>query len=160
MSKLDYQFCLWTLLIILIEVLILYLQKFFAIKYRKRYYNYYKTYKEIEQILFNENNNQKIELLICPICLSSFSNYIEKIIISENISISCQEKSEIPSLNDFSNDKRDKKYKLFCFKFLKRKQNLISITTCNQVFHSICLKQWFNQNRKCPICRKKHPLIE
>ena len=32
-------------------------------------------------------------------------------------------------------------------------QEFIAKTSCNHLFHKICLQNWYNKHNTCPICR-------
>ena len=157
-GKPNYNFCCWSFLSILIEVSILILQKVFGNRFfipkrfRKDYYNYYKSIREVEDILYQEYNSQKNKIPFCSICLTPFESkdknkeYLSS--INENSMIKESQRIII---------KEDNKNKNCC---CKKRQNLILITPCNHLFHSKCLKQWYILKNECPICRKALPLIE
>ncbi len=158
-GKPDYNFCYWSFLTILIEVSILCLQKVFGNRFfipkrfRKDYYNYYKSVTEVEKILYQEYKSQKNEILFCSICLTPFESKDKN---KENLSL-INENSMIKENQRIIIKDANNKNKKSCF---KKRQNLILTTPCNHLFHSKCLKQWYIQKNECPICKKALPLIE
>lgn len=117
-SKPNITFCYLSLITILIEVLLLYLQKIFGNaffipkKFRKECYNYYKTINEIEQKFNNNNvNNIQKENLICPICLLPIiKQLINEINTNLNIkenSIELIRKSETEPIKNLENQKEN-----------------------------------------------------
>ena len=173
-SKPNNTFCCLTLITILIEVLLLYLQRiignkfFIPKKFRKGYYNYYKTINEIEQKFnhINKNNFQN-EIQICSICLLPIIKQLinennTNLNIAEN-SIEMIQKSEIQPIKILENQKENQmKIKRKFFHCLKKYNNndYIMVTPCNHLFHPNCLKRWCLYKNECPICRKLIPLIE
>ena len=173
-SKPNYTFCYITLITILFEVLIMYLQRilgnkfFIPKKYRKGYYNYYKTINEIEQKFNNDNiNNFQNEIPICSICLNPI---ITKIINENNTNLNITEnpiekiqKTETQPIKILENKKENQiRIKRNFFSCLKKynDNNYIMVTPCNHFFHPNCLKKWCLHKNECPICRKSIPLIE
>jgi hypothetical protein len=125
LSQPKYKLVLYILLVIFFELLTLFLQQFFGNKFfipkkwRKGYYNYYKTLKEIEEIFSNNNDKNlnktidEIENMNCSICLSllrlepnssfySFSN-IENNDINNNDIENRNNENEIQNNNNISN---------------------------------------------------------
>ena len=157
-GKPNYIFCYLSILSIIIEVSILYLQKIFGNRFfipkklRKDYYNYYKSVRGVEEILYQQYNFQKNEIPFCSICLSPFEN---KNINTGNSNL-INENSMFKESQTIITEDKNKNKKCCC----KNKQNLILITPCNHLFHSECLKQWYIQKNECPICKKSLPLIE
>ena len=82
LSQPKYFLVLNVFIVLFLELLILFLQQYFGNKFfipkkfRKGYYNYYKTLKEIEEIFINHKDKninktiEEIENLNCSICLS------------------------------------------------------------------------------------------
>lgn len=129
------------ILILIIEMLILFLQKILGPKFFIP-----KMFKKIDYDYYRENidnvNNE------CVICLDILSKNIENDDYDENEN----------DLNEF--EKIGNKI----IKFVKKLKNnknkkKFMITPCNHTFHSICLEKWLEQKNECPYCRTKIPPI-
>ena len=130
--------------VIMIEAIILFLQKFFGAKFiipkrfRKKAYNYYKNKNEI-----NESDKE----LECVICLDKIGNLSvseeEKI---KNIKGNIIFKTIIKNVEKFKN------------------KNIVKgtymLTPCNHLFHTKCLESWLNVKNQCPCCRQSIPPLE
>ena len=159
-------FCISSIIIMTFEILILLLQKRFGGKFfipkrcRNDYYNYFKTFKEIE--LANMNNS--LENQICSICLSELKEKSTKA-------------SEVAIDNTLNNSKRNddfEKIRKIPLRKIKRKiwntildiwkrnpqADIVMMTPCNHYFHPKCLQEWYKQKNECPICRLSLPSIE
>ena len=159
--KPNLKFCYFSIITILFEILILYLQQkignkfFIPKKYRKGYYNYYKKISEIENIFNNDNEKSNQEILICSICLFP----IKKNISDNNLEIESIQKLEKQPINILKNEKKRKSYIINCWK--NKVDNIyVMLTPCNHLFHPECLKKWCFHKNECPMCRTSLPLIE
>ena len=131
-------------LVIIIEAIILCLQKYLGAKFiiprrfRKQVYNYYKSEKEIS------NNDKESE---CVICLDKIGNvYL----------------SEDEALNKIKGN-IFKKLLIKYIEKLKKEQKMkgdFMLTPCNHLFHAKCLESWLNVKNQCPCCRQKIPPLE
>ena len=130
--------------VIIIEAIILCLQKFLGSKfiipkkYRKQVYNYYKNEKEIT------SNDKETE---CVICLDKIGN----IFICED-----------EEMNNIKGNVIKKKIIKYIEK-LKKKQKMkekYMLTPCKHLFHTKCLESWLNVKNQCPCCRQKIPPLE
>ena len=52
------------------------------------------------------------------------------------------------------------KLKWFLDKFDDLKEKPYMITPCNHIFHTSCLKEWYEQKQDCPLCRLALPILE
>ncbi len=130
--------------VIIIEAIILCLQKFLGAKFiipkkfRKHIYNYYKNENEI---------SQKDKETECVICLDKIGNYF----ISEDEEI---------------NNIRGKNLKEKIVKYIEKLKNKqknkekYMLTPCKHLFHTKCLESWLNVKNQCPCCRQKIPPLE
>ena len=130
--------------VIIIEAIILCLQKFLGAKFiipkkfRKHIYNYYKNENEI---------SQKDKETECVICLDKIGNYF----ISEDEEI---------------NNIRGKNLKEKLVKYIEKLKNKqknkekYMLTPCKHLFHTKCLESWLNVKNQCPCCRQKIPPLE
>ena len=130
--------------VIIIEAIILCLQKFLGAKFiipkkfRKHIYNYYKNENEI---------SQKDKETECVICLDKIGNYF----ISEDEEI---------------NNIRGKNLKEKIIKYIEKLKNKqknkekYMLTPCKHLFHTKCLESWLNVKNQCPCCRQKIPPLE
>ena len=130
--------------VIIIEAIILCLQKFLGAKFiipkkfRKHIYNYYKNENEI---------SQKDKETECVICLDKIGNYF----ISEDEEI---------------NNIRGKNFKEKIVKYIEKLKNKqknkekYMLTPCKHLFHTKCLESWLNVKNQCPCCRQKIPPLE
>ena len=130
--------------VIIIEAIILCLQKFLGSKfiipkkYRKQVYNYYKKENEIT------SNDKETE---CVICLDKIGN----IFICED-----------EEMNNIKGNVIKKKIIKYIEK-LKKKQKMkekYMLTPCKHLFHTKCLESWLNVKNQCPCCRQKIPPLE
>ena len=132
-------------LIVIIEVIIICLQKYlgpkFIIpkKFRKKGYNYYRNENEISQ------NDKEID---CVICLNKIGNNVN------------QEEDE-----ENNNIKRNWLIKIlikYLEKLKKREKNRgnIMITPCNHIYHAKCLELWLNVKNQCPYCTQNIPPLD
>lgn len=95
------------------------------IHYRGQYLNY-REYLNYMEIFENDFEDIKITLSECEF------NNLDSVILDESILIS----------KDCS----------ICLDRLQLSNNLI-ILKCKHIYHKNCIREWFNQSTKCPICR-------
>ena len=143
-----------------VEILFLHLQhkfggKFFIPKrFRKNYYNYYKTVTEIEMTNKDFSNSNQI----CAICLNDLKTDIK--IISSTIPIK-DSKSEINEEVPINSSNAKCNFSLNVI-ICKREthSNILMMTPCHHYFHPECLQEWCKHKSKCPICRHDLPSID
>ena len=100
------------------------------INYREEYLNYREEYLNFREIFENENNFDFEDI---KITLSEYEfNNLDSVILDESVLIS----------KDCS----------ICLDRLQLSNNLI-ILKCKHIYHKNCIREWFNQSTKCPICR-------
>ena len=132
-------------LIVIIEVIIICLQKYlgpkFIIpkKFRKKGYNYYRNENEISQ------NDKEID---CVICLNKIGNNVNQEEDEEN--------------NNIKRNWMIKILKKYLEKLKKREKNRgnIMITPCNHIYHAKCLELWLNVKNQCPYCIQNIPPLD
>ena len=141
----DYLIMFSVSIIVIIEVIIICLQKFLGPKciipkrFRKKGYNYYRNENEITQ---NDKEN------VCVICLDKIGN--------NNI---IQEEEEN------NNNKRIWPIKIL-IKYLKNLKNkeknkgIYMKTPCNHIYHAKCLELWLNVKNQCPNCAQNIPPLD
>ena len=130
-------------LILIIEMLILFLQKILGPKFFIP-----KMFKKIEYDYYRENiENVNDE---CVICLEPLSKKIQKEDYEEN--------ENENDLNEFEKMGKNLIKLIKKLKNNKNKKNFM-ITPCNHTFHSICLEIWLDKKNECPFCRRKIPPI-
>ena len=130
--------------IIIIEAVILCLQKFLGSKFiipkkfRKQAYNYYKSENEIT------SNDKETE---CVICLDKIGN---------NFTFEDEE------LNNIKGNIIKKKIIKYIEKIKKRQKmkEKYMLTPCHHLFHTKCLESWLNVKNQCPCCRQRIPPLE
>lgn len=93
------------------------------------------------------------EYIINNINFEEFINDFENETEYEDIKITLSE-SEFSKLNSVILDESIliNKDCSICLDKLLLSNNLI-ILKCNHIYHKDCIKSWFNQSTKCPICR-------
>ena len=50
--------------------------------------------------------------------------------------------------------KIDKWNRLHLGKSVIKKKKTVTVLECSHVYHQKCIKEWFKQSTKCPLCRK------
>ena len=130
--------------VIILEAIILFLQKFFGAKciipkrFRKKGYNYYKNKNEISE------SDKELE---CVICLDKIGNLFA---------------SENGKLNNI----KDKNIIKKIIKYIEKVKNKdiikgsYMLTPCSHLFHTKCLESWLNVKNQCPCCRQNIPPLE
>ena len=160
MSKPHFEFFIYAVIGLGVEILFLHLQhkfggKFFIPKrFRKNYYNYYKTVTEIEMTNKDFSNSNQI----CAICLNDLKTDIK--IISSTIPIK-DSKSEINEEVPINSSNAKCNFSLNVI-ICKREthSNILMMTPCHHYFHPECLQEWCKHKSKCPICRHDLPSID
>ena len=70
-------------------------------------------------------------------------------IINNNIDLSKSLSSYTPEKNEINNS-----YCTICLVSLENYLDIpISKLKCNHIFHQKCIKEWYKNNKNCPICR-------
>jgi hypothetical protein len=144
-------------------------------KWRKGYYNYYKTFNDVKIL------NNDIESSYCSICLNLFEDVDKKTNEKRNsLSTSVKDMVDLNNLNiqplNFSisqsednknqivkiseNNCKNKLRSIFVRSNKSNESIKLMVTPCNHVFHPECLKVWTDRKNECPVCRKKIPSIE
>jgi hypothetical protein len=130
--------------VIILEAIILFLQKFFGAKciipkrFRKKGYNYYKNKNEISE------SDKELE---CVICLDKIGNLFD-------------------SENEKLNNIKDKNIIKKIIKYIEKLKNKdiikgsYMLTPCSHLFHTKCLESWLNVKNQCPCCRQNIPPLE
>jgi hypothetical protein len=157
------KFASFLLIIIILEIIILFLQdnygpRFFIPKrFRKGYYNYYKSINELK----NTTKYSDIDNASCAICLGDLViNKNDPINITkiDNESLLASTTIEnVINMDEINVNKRK------CFKRVKHNNkynNKLMVTPCHHVFHIDCLKSWRELKDECPVCRTTNPQIE
>jgi hypothetical protein len=52
------------------------------------------------------------------------------------------------------------KLRTCCLRLSKKNNKPLMVTPCNHIFHTPCLKAWYEQKQECPICRLALPLMD
>lgn len=103
------------------------LRNIFNLNYRDRYLNYQNdAFDDFEDYFINDFQDIKVTLTE-----EEFNN-LDSVILDESILVH----------KDCS----------ICLDKLQLLNNLI-ILKCKHIYHRDCIKSWFNQSTKCPICR-------
>ena len=135
----DYKCGLSLVSVVLFEMVVMLLQKFYGVKIivpsflREHSYNYY----------FNDCNEKSgvIKNNKCAICLCSMK----------------EDKTVNNNIIQNNNNKL-----ISVFNYLKEILNNkpFMITPCNHVFHSCCLEKWLEIKNECPYCKQTIPELE
>lgn len=157
-------FCISLIIVTTFELLILLLEKQFGGKFfipkrcRNNYYNYFKTFKEIELT----NINFSLENPICSICLSEIKEKETKSseVTIDNLINNGKRKDGFERVRRISHIKKRIWNRIIELLKKNYQPDVVMITPCNHYFHPSCLQEWYKQKNECPICRLSLPSIE
>lgn len=96
-----------------------------------------------------------ILFLIVSIGFSAFARFVKTACVYsrlKNIQKIIFKKKEKLNNRKLKKLKREEKEEcIFCYEEYKVKDKVIELY-CGHVYHSKCLKRWFNESLKCPLC--------
>lgn len=71
---------------------------------------------------------------------------------NEPLGLSQTELEELAQTSSIANEEQIGQQCVICMDNIQENQECISLT-CNHVFHTSCITQWFRINSTCPLCR-------
>ena len=134
---------------VLIEVLIIFLQKNYGARFLipnifqcDHKYNYY-----YDDIIIEKHISKNPDCIICLGALKNKNDEFEKEILQDN-----------QYTNLFILINKSKQILDFIKIYLRKKPYMI--TPCDHIFHTICLEKWLEFKSECPYCKQNIPPIE